>query len=301
MKAIFFLSVLIFTLWPTTSDAVSLSVVAREGAVRVGDVISVDVLLDPEGETINGIEGNLLYSKQLQLERVEYGKSPVSFWLVRPSARGEYGVTFAGILPGGYLGNLSPEWRGYRAGTLMTLHLKAMAPGAAEVVVEGSTTITKHDGLGTPLSFTSTSLSRAVLQAPQGYVPSGGVPGADTAPPSPFYPAIIKETTLFDGDYAVVFATQDEESGVQRYQIAETRNPFGDGTKLAWVDAESPARLTDQFLTSGIYVKAIDVAGNERVEYVPASFSPVADILAIAFALVGILVVLAVFRRLRLL
>lgn len=285
---------------PTTSFAVSLSIVSDSLEVRVGDVIAADVLLDPEGESINGIEGNLLFSKQFILERVEYGESPISFWLTRPSARGEYGVTFAGILPGGYEGNLSPQWTGYRPGTLMTLYLRAVTPGVGEVVTEGSTTITKHDGLGTSVAFTTSALTRTVLDASAGRAPTSAMRDGDTTAPAPFYISIIRDENLFDGAYAITFATQDEESGIARYMVAETRNPFGDGTALSWIDAEPPVRLDDQLLTSGIYVKAIDASGNERVEYLAPSFTPVADILAVVFALVGILVVLAVLRRLRL-
>ncbi len=61
----------------------------------------------------------------------------------------------------------------------------------------------------------------------------------------------------------MTFATQDKQSGIDHYEIQESRSSKIDAGK--WKTAESPYLLIDQELHSFIYVLAIDRQGNERV------------------------------------
>lgn len=286
-------------LLPMATEAASVALMTEARAVTVGDVITIVVKLDPQGEPINGVDGSVRLSPGLMLERIEYGASPVSLWLTRPHEQRKGVIEFAGIIPGGYLGNLSAQWTGYRPGELMTLYVRAVEAGTAEAVLDSGTTLSLNDEQGTLVPFATSPLALVVQAGAAGRIPDTALPTDDRIPPSPFEVRIIRDEALFSGAYAVAFSAEDEQSGVARFEIAESRNPLGDGTDLEWREAQSPVRLDDQLLTSGIYVKAIDGAGNERVEYLGASFSPVADILAGALAFIGILILLVALRRLR--
>jgi len=64
-----------------------------------------------------------------------------------------------------------------------------------------------------------------------------------------------------------VFATQDKGSGIDYYEIKESRQKFLKIFKK-WVIAESPYVLKDRKLRSYVYIKAVDKAGNERIAVV---------------------------------
>ena len=65
----------------------------------------------------------------------------------------------------------------------------------------------------------------------------------------------------------MVFSTEDKQSGIDHYEIAEKRdnevlNYIDD---LNWRIAVNPQILNDQKLKSYVYIKAVDKAGNRRI------------------------------------
>lgn len=299
MKRILLLALLVSLVsLPTNAFAARMLLLSDVGTAAVGDVVAVRLMLDPEGESVNGIEGEVLLSRHLRLVRIEYGHSPIALWLIRPRLQGEQKVEFAGILPGGYLGDLSATWKGYRAGELLVLYAEVLEAGKAEATL-GTTLLTRNDGEGSAVAFSSKPLALQILSALSGRAPEAALPEGDSVPPSPFDVKVIKDQAVFDGSYAVIFNAQDEESGVAYYEIAEARSLLAHESELLWKRTESPALLGDQFLTSNIYVRAVDYAGNVRTERLAPSFTPVSDLFALFAALTGILLVLAVFRRMR--
>jgi len=84
----------------------------------------------------------------------------------------------------------------------------------------------------------------------------------DTRPPEEFKPEIAE----IEGKKYLVFSTTDKTSGVDHYEVLETRDKKQD----IWKKVESPYLLEDQSLQSKILVKAVDKAGNERIsEIIP--------------------------------
>ena len=71
----------------------------------------------------------------------------------------------------------------------------------------------------------------------------------------------------------MAFSTTDPQSGIDHYEILE-------GSDTVWHNATSPYRLTDQSLSSNIYIRAVDGAGNFRVVELPAENSPHPEISA---------------------
>src|SRR3989344_4170585 len=80
----------------------------------------------------------------------------------------------------------------------------------------------------------------------------------DTEPPENFNPIVESDPNLFNGNYFLVFATEDKVSGVREYRVRE-------GTLDWFHKAESPYLLKEQSLKKDIYIKVIDKNGNERL------------------------------------
>ena len=82
--------------------------------------------------------------------------------------------------------------------------------------------------------------------------------------PESFTPLMGSNPDIFNGKYFLVFNTVDKQSGIDHYEIQESLRKGGDESK--WIRAESPHQLSDQTLRSFIIVKAVDKAGNFRIE-----------------------------------
>ena len=88
----------------------------------------------------------------------------------------------------------------------------------------------------------------------------------DKTPPEPFKITLGKNPSVFNNQYFISFFAADKESGVAYYEVKEGKGGF--------VKVRSPYLLKDQSLRSKILVKAIDEAGNERVEELSPSAVP---------------------------
>lgn len=92
----------------------------------------------------------------------------------------------------------------------------------------------------------------------------------DSEQPKEFEPKIGQDKTVFEGRYFLSFASRDEMSGIEHYEVLETK----DGGLSEWKKGDSPYLLEDQTLESIIKVKATDKAGNERIFEILPSKKP---------------------------
>ncbi|OGH83817.1 MAG: hypothetical protein A2261_03705 [Candidatus Magasanikbacteria bacterium RIFOXYA2_FULL_44_8] len=113
-----------------------------------------------------------------------------------------------------------------------------------------------------------------------------GVGTIDVDAPESFKPEIAQDPNIFGGKWFLAFATQDKGSGIDHYEIREDlgfriKNLGGIIKKFlipksyllnSWQEVESPYVLKDQKLKSWVYIKAIDKAGNERIEVIPQKY-----------------------------
>jgi len=140
-----------------------------------------------------------------------------------------------------------------------------------------------NDGKGTPAVLSVVNTPFVPLVA------ATSSPSLDTSPPDPFLPQIGRDPSIFNGDYFVAFAATDPQSGIDHYEILE-------GSDTVWHTATSPYRLTDQTLSSNIYIRAVDGAGNFRVVELPAQNKPGSGMMAAGHkwleALLGLVVLL---------
>ncbi len=127
--------------------------------------------------------------------------------------------------------------------------------------------VLKNDGLGTAASLKVSDWLFSVSANPE-IIPKEIIKIEDIEPPEKFKPEIAKSDDMYEGKYFLAFATQDKVSGVANYEVRE-------GLWGKFVIAESPYLLPNQKLNKKIIIKAVDNAGNERVEIIyPPNWLP---------------------------
>ncbi|MDO8430091.1 MAG: hypothetical protein Q7S73_01875 [bacterium] len=254
--------------------------------VGVGQIMPVEILLDADGQNLNAAELEVIYNKNF-LEPVGFkdAGSIVQFWVERPDL--EKGLlTLKGIMPNGF------NWQ---KGLMGILDFKTLTPGITEIRFGANPKIFLNDGLGTE----STVSARGFKIKITGQKENVPLQESDNYLPESFEPAVVQDTNIFEGKYFLVFATQDKQSGIDRYEVQETvKNKTENGK---WILAESPYLLKDQTRESYIFIKAVDRQGNERIEKVyPLSYKPWYKQPATYYIVVVLLILLVVvFRKWR--
>ncbi|MCX6788249.1 MAG: cohesin domain-containing protein [Candidatus Kaiserbacteria bacterium] len=250
----------LFLVSPTAASAATISLQATPTRIGAGDVVRVSVLLDSAIPT-NAFSGTLQYpAALLEPVAINDGSSIISLWIMHPTVpvTGEP-IAFAGITPGGFSGN---------AGMLFSVLFRAKAAGTAEVSLAGSEVL-RNDGVGGIEPVTVHPLALAI-----GSKSSGGyVETPDLVPPESFTAYLGDDPQLFDGRKYLVFMAVDKISGIDHYMLAESRVPsfLHSFFPPSWQRTISPYAMADQNLTSTVYLKAVDRAGNERVTIFPLS------------------------------
>jgi hypothetical protein len=224
---------------------------AANPEIQTGNAFEAKFLLNTENEDINAVEGRIVYPVNLfTVKEIRDADSFINLWIERPKANnGE--IVFSGITPGGYIGDKS---------LIFSVIFQSTQEGTGTIQVK-DLRVLLNDGNGTETTTTSVDLPLTVSSQASGTQPVVPVI-KDTEPPEVFEPVISSNPAIFDGQYFLVFATQDKGSGMDHYEVREGRGPF--------VTAESPHLLQDQNLNNEISVKAVDRSGNERIAVIPA-------------------------------
>lgn len=227
---------------------------AKNQPFAQGEEFLVQVYLNTEGESINAVEGKLVFPPDfLEAREILDGNSIISFWIERPRPTKE--IAFSGIIPGGYIEN---------KGLIFSAVFYATKEGEGIIEIHGAKTLL-NDGKGTEadvkISNLQFNIKEVELPIPKEVRPSEI---KDSEPPETFRPEIAKDESLFGGKWFLVFATQDKSSGIDRYEVKESRQIIFTLFQK-WVPAESPYILGDQELRSFVFVKAVDKNGNKRI------------------------------------
>lgn len=244
-------------IFPVPVEATRLFLETPQTAVGVGQYVEVSVYVHSEGETVNAFMGTVHTPSFITVHSVRDGGSLVALWSKRPEISGN-DIVFEGIVPGG--------WHGTK-GLLFSFVVETSIAG--EGFIEFSEVeVLLHDGEGTPtpLSLMTLSLSADVdvpLTEFREIV-------EDYEPPEAFTLSIERDSELFAGDAFLVFTAQDKGSGVDHYEVLETRRRLLNEMEGEWEHVKSPYLLNDQSLRSFVYVRALDRVGNVRVSvYTP--------------------------------
>ncbi len=229
--------------------------------VGVGEEFLIDVLADTSDETLNAVEGELIFPAELiEVVGVFERDSVITFWLEKPNFDEADGrIKWSGVTPGGFGNVLSPF--GTQPARLFSVVFKGKEAGTGQIGFGGVRAL-RNDGEGTPAGLTISGLTLTVNGKDSKSESKKEEFLTDDEPPQEFLPLVTADPTVFDGRWFLIFNTQDKESGIERYEVLEKRM-FLDFR--FWTVAESPYLLKDQSLRSRIYVKAVDKQGNERV------------------------------------
>ncbi len=263
---IFFL-VLLFS--PFLIEAVTLSLEPDVLDYRAEDIFIVEIKINPGEECINVVGLELSYPGEI-LEGLKFNEanSIISLWAEKPSFRdGEGTLYFSGGIPGGYCGEEKPVLLGEAV-------FKARKVGwevRREMTITENSMVFLNDGMATQAE-TEKQGAEVIIRPERRITPYDlwrMRVEEDQTPPKSFTPEIRRDPNLFDGKYFLVFSTTDENTGIDYYMVSEQRRiGFATLGDKIWVRADSPYVLQDQSLSSMISVKAVDRAGNERVETV---------------------------------
>lgn len=226
----------------------------------------ISVYLDTEGEDLNILTGEISFpAADLIFEKTLNGGSIVNLWLKQPIKSAEGKIGFSGAVSNGYLGS-----KGFVFSTIFSSNNRSLAR-QVEIAFQ-NVEVYINDGKGTKkvLSDISNTLNLEMAEA-------AAIP-ADFEPPEFFSPYVASDPNLESGKWVVIVNAQDKGSGIDHYEIFESRKRYEtekivSDKSVSWklADGLQAYILKDQKLGSYIYVKAVDKAGNARVaEIVPA-------------------------------
>ncbi len=224
--------------------APSLSLEAVSAAAP-GATFSIPVRLNPAGIVANVVEGKVSIPQGVVIQSIDTGGSAVLLWAEGPSAIiADHVITFSGGAPQGF-SSKDPS-------LLFTIHASAPAVGEYRFSA-ASASAYEGDGKGTRHSL---AVVPVVQKIEAGATASAPTP-ADHAAPETLMADIGSDATLFGGKSYVAFYGSDQGSGIVRYAVKE--GWFG-----SYVPAERYYILSDQTLSSRVWVRAYDAAGNAR-------------------------------------
>ncbi len=260
--------VLLFFAGGSFARAATLGVVARNTTPEIGQPFRIDIPLYMQGDDANAIQAHIIFPSDLfSLQSVNDGASPVSFWIESPAEIASGVVAFSGIMPGGFQGSAS---------SVVSLWFTPRKSGTG-LISFGNVQLLRNDGQGTAIETATGTVTVDVSTVVATATPSHPI---SFIVPEIFTPVISQNPDIFGGKYFLVFSTTDKGSGIDHYEVLETPSHV-------WHVATSPYLLTNQSLSSDIYVRAVDHDGNFIVVKVPAEH-PASG----SYGMLGIVVIL---------
>lgn len=252
MKKIFTLSILLVLLgFYYQIEASSLFLKSSNSSFSIGEEFYVDVLLDAENNSINGVSSQIFFNKNfLELKRIEDAKSMVNFWVDKPYEDNGV-IKFSGIINNGFDGVIDPfNLKKKLPGVILRLVFVGKNPGSFSLETK-NTLINLHDGMGTELNLDNKDLVLNIredekyskLEYPQSF--------------PEIQAEIIKDKDLYNGNYALIFNVTDSESGIKEVLVKEGYR--------RWRVAESPYLLKNQTPHQKIIIKASNYQGESSV------------------------------------
>ncbi|MFC1663758.1 hypothetical protein ACFL0A_01385 [Patescibacteria group bacterium] len=285
---------------PFVTEAVTLYLEPSQGEYQPGDTFGVEIKIDTKEECINAIEANLSFSQILKTVDFSQGQSIITLWVNAPEINQEKGlISFVGGIPGGYCGRIpgDPEASNllgkiiFKIPSMMVGELKE---NLAELKFLDTSQVFLNDGLGTRADLSTQGATLEIVSKRSEPLEEDWYEEIkkDTISPEPLEIEVNKTPEIFEGKYFITFFTIDKQTGLDFYEVKEEKED--------WKESTSPYLLKDQNLKSIIKVRAVDKAGNERIaEYVPEVKIKTTLYLTIIIILIGLGIILWLFRRLK--
>lgn len=248
-----------FAFLPSVSYAATLYLESENVEYYQGDTFLMEIRIDTERESVNVAEIELMFPADvLEIKDISLGNSILSLWVEKPTFSNEEGrISFIGGIPGSYAGK-----KGTLAEVVFTVKKQGKESQTANFTFGNNSKLLLSDTRGTEVSLQTRGASLTIVaeQTLSSAQEWGEILKNDTTPPEPFRVEIASDPQIFSGEYFAVFSTTDKQSGVERYEVKE-----GAGE---WQTAESPYLLKNQSSNKEVMVRAIDKAGNERIQMI---------------------------------
>lgn len=166
---------------PVSTEAAVLSVTSTPTSLVQGGTVTLSVVVDSEGVTINNAEGTLVFpSEMFDVVSINKDTSLFSLWIQAPAYDGNNAISFNGGLP-------SPGYQGSN-GKLFTVTLRSKASGSANLSLLNSA-VRANDGLGTDVLRITRAVDVKVSE------PSQSAPASEASQPTPASPATTPQTS----------------------------------------------------------------------------------------------------------
>lgn len=213
--------------------------------VGSGEQFYVDLMLHPDGDSINLINGTITFQDDyVSFVRVEEGKSIVNLWIKKPTINLHNNTfSFAGVINNGFRGVIDPfDSNNKLPGIVVRLIFEGRKPGKA-FFSTSKFDLNKNDGFGTSLQ--SPGVSTSVIVADFIYNKKQLV----TNNSSPFLEVYVtKDKNIYNDKHVLIFNAFDKDSGIKNVKIKEGGRD--------WLVSQSPYLLKDQSRSSYIYIQA---------------------------------------------
>lgn len=271
-KILIFL-VLFFALNNTKVLAASLSLELPKN-VSIGEKFSVDLLIDPENQSINSIESSIIFPKEiLKYNGFSIKQSSIPVWVEEPKEEFLGTIHFAGVIPGGLERLYDPMKGNNHAIPVLRFYFIAIKSGSANFEIKNSLVL-KNDGKGSAV-YVSENGSSINISGEQ----TENIQQVDSTPPEPFTVSIIDRSTFGRNPRLAVFSASDLDGAIEHYEVS-----VGNGT---FSIANSPYPLPYKIMGYKLTVRAFDFSGNMREQQidVPGEKSYGMGILVILFIL----------------
>lgn len=256
----------LFLLLTFSVSAAELSLEPAQSEYNVNDTFLVEIQLDSQGEYLNAVEVSLAFDPEfLQVKDFSQGNSILTLWVKEPTFSNEDGlIYFTGGIPGGYQGV---------NGVLGKIVFQAKKQGQGQVQFQNSSQVLLNDGLGTQAVLETRGAVFNILAGESELIKDKWQEEIiqDNISPESFKIEISQDQSIFEGKYFITFSTTDKQTGIDYYEIAELNFLDKILKKEKWQKEASPYLLTDQKLRSVIKVRAVDKAGNTRIEEIKPS------------------------------
>lgn len=285
---VYTLAVFFFLFLPASLEASLISIEASPVAISAGERVSVDVLVDPQSQSINSVESTIKFNTSLfDFNGFSLKQSSIPIWVEEPKEKKRGEVHFSGVVPGGIDRLYDPKNSQNTAIPIVRLFFIAKKTGTADFTV-GDSLVLQNDGKGTATSVVGKGLSIEITPSKK---QETNLLAEDVTIPKPFTVNIIERSVFGKTPRLAVFSAEDTEGGIEHYEVAVGN--------LEFKRAESPFPLPYRLFPYTLTARAYDYSGNFREQQITVGGERLYGIGSILILAVLCLLVLRFYRKVK--
>lgn len=134
--------------------------------IRNNQIFEIKVKIDAQNQSLNAIEGEIVFSENIELINIKKENSLINLWIQEPIFENN-AIIFSGIIPGGYQGEINPYLKGYQPGEIIELIFKAKQAGLAKLTIKQANVLL-NDGKGSSADLKIKNLEFKITEQEQG-------------------------------------------------------------------------------------------------------------------------------------